>query len=148
MKLFYTLFLVSLLLFSCSKPNDPENVLRGYIGYRFQKDQSKAKLLGMTSSVLKQSIETMTDEEFAQFVDISKYQKRDIRILNKKCSVDECFITYTLSYDITQDGDKTYNAEIRKVAKLTREDEIWKVADVNNIKTFYDSKKPIDVKGE
>lgn len=148
MRYFFTLTLVSLLFFSCSKPNDPENVLREYIGYRFQQEQSKSRLVGMTADQLKQSIETMTDEEFVQFTDIAKYKKKGLRILTKKCTETECYITYILSYDITQEETKSYSAEIRKVAKLTSVDGVWKVADVNNIKTFYDSKKPIEVRAE
>ncbi|MCK5884846.1 MAG: hypothetical protein KAG61_14245 [Bacteriovoracaceae bacterium] len=148
MRYFFTLTLVSLLIFSCSKPNNPETVLREYVGYRFQKDQMKSKLLEMTAEQLKQSIEVMTEDEFIQFTDIAKYHKKGLRILTKKCTEIECYITYILKYDITNKATKSYSAEIRKVAKLTSVAGVWKVSDVNNIKTFYDSKVPIEVRAE
>lgn len=149
MKLLCIFLLLMGSLYSCTKTHDPENILREYIGYRFSENQSRGQLLEMTTGELQQNIEAMNDDEFAQFVNVSRYIKKDVRILTNKCTEAECYITYILKYDIVvDDKNKTHSAEIKKVAKLMNVDGDWKVADVNNIKTFFDSQKAIDIPAE
>lgn len=136
------------LTFGCSKKNDPENALRDYVNYRFSTSQSKDKLLDMTSGELNLSIQQMTDEEYAQFSDVGRYKKGNLNIALKKCTETTCFITYTLKYQVMENDQKTIEAEIKKVAKLVQEKDIWKVSDVNNVKTYFDAKQPLDISAE
>ncbi len=145
-----TLVALSLLVlvFGCTKKNDPENALLDYVNYRFEKSQGRDKLLDMTSGELNLSIQQMTDEEFQKFSDVAKYRRGNFNVSLKKCTDDTCFITYTLKYDMMEQDVKTLSAEIKKVAKLVREGQVWKIADVSNVKTYFDSKQPLDISVE
>ncbi len=137
-----------LLTVGCTKKNDPENALLEYVNYRFNESQSRSKLLDMTAGELNMSLQQMTDEQYQQFSNVSKYKRGNFNISLKKCTEDTCYITYTLKYDVMDNQTKTLSAEIKKVAKLILDNKVWKVADVSNVKTYFDSKQPIDISAE
>ncbi len=47
--------------------------------------------------------------------------------------------------DDTEAKERNYNSEVKKVATLVRSEDIWKISDVSNVKTFIDGKDAIEV---
>ncbi len=63
---------------------------------------------------------------------------------------DRCTLTYIIKYklvekDDTEAKERNYNSEVKKVATLVRSEDIWKISDVSNVKTFIDGKDAIEV---
>jgi hypothetical protein len=144
MKVCFFIGLSFLLIFtSCTKKTNSEDVLKGYVKYRFSPTQSKDVLLDKTTGSLNERITAMTEEEFKEFVSMEKFKMRKFVINLKRCSDDQCFITYTLSYDQYQDGQRTYETEVKKIAEIRKVEETWKIADVSNVKTYIDSKEEL-----
>ncbi len=137
--------LIVLVLSGCVEDNTPENMLRDYVNYRFSKKaQSKSYLLKKTTGEMHKKIKGMNDEEFNKFAVLRNYKKRNLKILSKRVDGDKCFITYYIKYDTFKMGQKVFTSEIKKSAKLIKLDNAWKVSNVFNIKTYHDSKNPID----
>ncbi|MCO4794666.1 MAG: hypothetical protein KC493_13190 [Bacteriovoracaceae bacterium] len=146
MRNFSVLLLSFMFVFSsCTKKGNSEDVLKGYVKYRFSPTQSKDELLGRTTGTLNDKITEMNEEAFKDFVSMEKFKMRKFEINLKRCSEDQCFITYTLSYDQYQDGKRQYENEVKKIAEIRKIEESWKIADVSNVKTYIDSKEEITV---
>lgn len=141
----FTLLVFSFLFSSCTKKSNSEDVLKGYVKYRFSPAQSKEVLLEKTTGSLKERISTMSEDEFKDFVSMEKFKMRKFVINLKRCSDDQCFITYTLSYDQYQEGERKYENEVKKIAEIRKQEDGWKIADVSNVKTYIDSKEEIKI---
>ncbi len=144
-KLIKCLFIVCALLslYSCEDKRGPESVLKRFVDYRFVLGQTRDDMLSMTTGVLNINIAEMTDEEFKNFSNMEGYKLISFNINIKKCEVDQCYLTYIVKYSISKSNELSFNAEIKKIADMRMESGSWKIADISNIKTFYDSKKPI-----
>ena len=145
-------FLISsFLIFSCSKRGlTPSGALQDYIDYRFSSGQSKDKTLSLVTGPLFVLVNEKTDEELERFNNATVgHKKRDFKILLEKCEsngIEECHLTYLISYDVLEKGKKSYSIEVKKMAAIQKDQGKWKVADVKNIKTYIDSKKGIKIK--
>ena len=138
--------LCTLLIFSsCTKKSTSDDVLKGYVKYRFSSSQNKDALLEKTTGNLNERISKMTEEEFKDFISMEKYKMRKFVINLKRCSDDQCFITYTLSYDQYLDGQRKYENEVKKIADIRKLEDSWKIADVSNVKTYIDSKEELKI---
>lgn len=144
-KYVYSILCVLLISSSCTKKSSSEDVLKGYVKYRFSPAQSKDVLLEKTTGSLKDRISAMTEDEFKDFVSMEKFKMRKFVINLKRCSDDQCFITYTLSYDQYQDGQRKYENEVKKIAEIRKQEDGWKIADVSNVKTYIDSKEELKI---
>ncbi|MBT3584967.1 MAG: hypothetical protein HN509_08675 [Halobacteriovoraceae bacterium] len=143
-------FLISIFLVfsSCTKKKTPEEMLTDFVNYRFSSNQDRQTILEKTTGGLNVKIASMSDDEFAAFVDLKGFRKKKLKINLKKCTEKQCFITYTLGYDqkIRENEKKEpFSVEIKKIAELHLDSGIWKVNDVNNVKTYYNSQENIDV---
>jgi hypothetical protein len=139
-----SLIFILLLLASCTKKQSAENVLSAFIKYRFKPFQERPMLKAMTTGALNQKINDMDEETFKIFTSTKEFKIRKYKVILSKCSKDSCFLTYTLSYDESDVRGRKYETEIKKIAELQKIDERWKIADVTNIKTFIDAKRPIN----
>lgn len=143
--------LLSLLVFSqlfitsCKREVSPERSLQNFIEYSFSSNQSRDRLATMTAGELKNQILDMNDEEFEVYTDMSRFELRRFRIERSQCSETECFITYIIRYGQFEGEERAFDAEVRKIAELTLDQNTWKISDVKDVKTFYDSKKGIDL---
>lgn len=146
MKINQVLFIVlSIVFLSCSKKEDPESVLMDYINYRFSSNQNKNFLLENTTGVLRDRIESMSDKEFQEFIDMTKYKKGKFKVLLKKCTEEKCFITYALKYIHFIKGKKAYEIEVKKIAEILKTDQKWRISNINNLKSYVDGKLGIDI---
>jgi len=133
---------------SCNSQKGPDETLRNFVNYRFSSSQDKEKTLSYTTGSLNEELAKMSDEDYNTFADINDYKKRKLKINLKKCAEDQCFITYTLSFYKKDAKEKTASVEVKKIAELSKTEDGWKIADVNNVKTYIESKKVIDVSSQ
>lgn len=144
---YFKFIVIQILIIGCTATNfqNPETVLKEYVDYRFSKHQTRPHLLKYATAFLRQSIEEMTEKDFHDFKKTHNYKKRKFKINLKKCSGDQCHLTYTVTYDIIKENRNLYSVEVKKIAELHRESNTWKIASISNIKTFLDSKISIDL---
>lgn len=141
-KIYYVLS--CLLLVSCIGGNStPEEALSDYIYTLTKKNVTKDFYLNRTTGKLKESILSMSDEEFNEFNKIPKIKGRKVKVISKVCDELECSLTYLLSY--TSGEEITYKNEIKKIALLQKVDGDWKIAEASNLKTYIESQSNIDI---
>ena len=89
----------------------------------------------------------MKEDDLEDLFKVDKYRKRNFKIISEKCSEEKCFMTYVLEYDVlTAQKTRDFVSEVKKIAELQRINQEWKIANIDNIKTFIDATTPIDVK--
>jgi DNA replication initiation complex subunit (GINS family) len=138
--------LVSIFFLSaCMQDNQsPESALKSFVEARIGHVVTRAFVLERVTGKMRQSIENVTDEEFANFADLRNVSRNSFKVLSKSCQQKKCFITYSVSY-LTKDKDKTiFNSEVKKIAEVVNEEGKWLIADVSNIKTYHESLEAIN----
>ncbi len=133
-------------LSSCQTEVGPQAAIRDYISFRFSGENiSKSEVLNRLTGKFYKYVEEMDGSEFSEFRIKDRYQKRSFKILSTKCEELTCYITYNLKYDSYQNNVRTASSEIKKIAELQKDGTAWKIADINNIKTFHNSRKTIEI---
>lgn len=141
----YVLFFFFVLL-SCTKgPTTPEGLLEMYIQDITTKKVNKEYFEKYTSGKLWDSVAELSEEEFTKFVNLKKINNPSVEITNKSCAKDDCTLTYIVKYALIGENNKEFTSEVKKIATLKQFDGNWKILEVTNIKTFVDSKTPIEV---
>lgn len=147
----FQLLIITFIFFtSCTQKVGPEKTLNEFINYRFEKSQNKSDLLKMTTGTLKERIEQFSDSELSKFLDSKKLIKKKVKVLNKSCENEVCHLTYIVGYlqESKSSKDSSFKVEVKKIAKLEKADNKWKLADVSNIKTYIESNKQLKVESE
>ena len=142
-------YLVIVLLFfqACAKKDiGPEDTLRDYIRYRFSKNQDKETLLKKTTGELYEDLNALDEKTLNALVNVETYRRGSLRINLKKCKPTRCYITYTLAITKRKDGKKDFEIEVKKIAQIEREGEVWKISKITELKSYFGAEKPIDVK--
>ncbi len=142
MKLILMMIFISV---ACTKKNTPEGVLSDFISKRFEGNIDKEVIVEYITGELAQEIETMSDEEFNEFVAIDQLKKRKLVISNKSCENNKCYLTYLLSYNTIEDGQKAFQTDTKKIAEISNTESGWKISKITHLKTFHDSKQEIDI---
>ncbi|MFN8369380.1 MAG: hypothetical protein U0T83_02010 [Bacteriovoracaceae bacterium] len=123
--------LIVIMTFGCSNKNlEPENVLKKYLELRFEKNPNKEELLKYVTGTL---VDEVNNSQSLGSLELAKLQ-----ISSVKCEEGKCSIIYV----ITTKSDKEIT-DVKKVATLIQENKIWKISEVDNIKTYHDMKEPI-----
>ena len=143
--LLITVVVLNLLMGGCEKQNDPESVLRDYVDYRFMGGQDRGELLKRTTGNMYQKIEQMSNEDFNKFKSVDKLGWKKLSINNKACTDIQCEITYSFSYDMQKNDEKSSTVDVKTIATLEKVSDEWKIADIRNVKTFIDAKESIDI---
>ena len=145
---YIVLFLVMVMAFSCDKKaQGPSETLNSFIEYRFSTSQTKEGLLKFMTAKASEEISNLKEEDLADLLKVEKYRKRNFKIISEKCDENKCFMTYVLEYDVlAANSTRDFVSEVKKIAELQKIDGEWKVANIDNIKTFIDATRPIDVK--
>ena len=146
-KLILRVWFVTTLFAACSKKEKaPDGYLKLFVEEFFKPEIKKDDLLEKTSGRLKVSIESMTDEEFKSFSNPSTLVANSFEILSSACQAESCYLTYRLSYKTkSPDTQGEWSTQVKKIAHLQKVDEDWKVEDIENIKTFYETAQPLEV---
>lgn len=147
MKLFALICILFLAISCDSKHQGPAETLTRFVDYRFSDSQNKEGLLRFMTSKASEEIAAMNDEDLKSLFKTEKFRKRNFKIISEKCTQDQCFMTYVLEYDVlATNSARDFVTEVKKIAELQKIGEEWKVANIDNIKTFIDATRPIDVK--
>lgn len=152
MKTFIILIMSSLMFISCDKgAKSPEGLIKMYINdlssTSIQKDYFKEYATGQ----LLENIESLSDDDFKNYLSVrNKVKRPKIEISNKNCMSDKCTLTYIIKYNLiekatAEEKERTYRSEVKKIATLIKEGEVWKISDVSNVKTFIEAKQPLEV---
>lgn len=139
--------LVFFMIWSCTKgPTTPEGLLQMYVVDITTKGLDKNYYEKYTGGKLWDSILNLSEEEFAQLKPLTKVKNPKISISNKNCPTElECTLTYIVKYDYNGLDESKYKSEVKKVAIMKQIDGEWKIFDVSNIKTYLNSKTPLEV---
>lgn len=135
----FSLFAIFLSLSACQTEHSPESGLRSYITYANTGNATKEGFIERSTGDLRATLETMDEEQFETFAEQMKHSiQKDFDINKKNCQELKCFITYTIEYDAQSEGESVYRVDVRKIAELVKEDEEWKIASVENVKSYYE----------
>lgn len=126
---------------SCQRKNQaPEEALQAYITQRLEgRLVNRNEILNLATGKYKDAISALNDEEFSTFESLKNIKKNTLKMIDSNCSEKDCTITYSLAYDTMVNDKKTFSSEVKKVAEMKLEDGIWKIADINTLKTFHES---------
>ncbi|MBL7664141.1 MAG: hypothetical protein JNM93_03325 [Bacteriovoracaceae bacterium] len=130
-------------LISCQSQNSPENVLSSFVKQNFAGKLSKSDLSDMTTGKLKAYIDELSDEELDAYLSLENNKYNKLKILHKACEAEKCFLTYTINYSTTQDDKKTFETDTKKIAEIVLENKLWKISNIEHIKTYHDAKEEI-----
>jgi hypothetical protein len=142
-------FMLPILFFftSCMQDNlSPEAALKSFVEARMESVVTREFVLDRVAGKMKQSLENISDEEFAKFSDLRNIKKESFKVISKSCQEKVCFLTYSVSYR-TQESEKNktiFISEVKKIAELVNENGKWMISDVSNIKTYHESLEPIN----
>lgn len=142
---FTILLFLFICLFSCQKKNQtPEDALKSYILKRLDGSLIKRdEILSLSTGKYWSEVNALNDEEFTKYENLKNIKKNTLRLISTKCSDNDCFITYSLAYDTMENDKRAFSSEVKKVAELKLEEGMWKIADINTIKTFHESVEPL-----
>jgi hypothetical protein len=138
------IFILMLMFISCVKNNQgPESALESFIDARIGNDVTRKLVLEKVAGIMKQSLENISDDEFKKFSDLRNINQGSFKILSKSCQKNTCFLTYSISYNTNQNGERIFSTEVKKIAEVVNENGIWLISNVSNIKTYHESLEPI-----
>ncbi len=124
--------------------SSPEAALKQFVEARMGNIVTREYVLERTTGTMKQSLDNISVEEFAKFVDLRNVVKKSFKVISKSCQEKKCFITYSISY-LTKDESATkYTSEVKKIAELVLKDSKWLIAEVSNIKTYHEALEPMN----
>lgn len=133
-------------IISCDKgAKTPEGLLQMYVKDLTSKSVTKDDYEKYTTGKLWERVADLDEEDFKKFIDLSRVKNPQMRITNKSCQASSCTITYILKYNVTDKDNAEFKSEVKKIAILEKFEDIWKIADVSNVKTFIDAKSSINI---
>lgn len=143
---YFAVILLTLFVISCDQgAKTPEGLIKMYIQDLTQKKVDRTYFEKYTTGKLLETVTSLDDEEFKKFVGVEKLANPRIDISNKNCAADSCTLTYIIKYDIVENNSKEFSSEVKKVATLIKDEDIWKISEVTNVKTFIEGSNPIEV---
>ena len=130
----------------CTKGTDtPEGALGEYIQKATESSKGKSFYLDRTTGKLFAAIESMDEDEFKSFTKIENISAVNFKILYKNCRASECFLTYEIEYQQKNEENQQFESISKKIAQLNEVDGQWKISDVTNVKSYIDSKTPLNI---
>lgn len=82
-------------LFACSSESGPEGTLKKFVSARFS-ETSKSTIRDFLTTPIVEEFDTMTDNEFKQFNDFSRFAFKRIKIYSKRCPEKDKKMFYNL----------------------------------------------------
>ncbi len=122
----------------------PEAALKGFVETRMGNVVTREDVLERVTGKMKQSLENISDEEFAKFADLRNVKRNSFKVLSKSCQERQCFITYSISYETLNEDKSTFSSEVKKIAEIVNENGKWLISDVSNVKTYHEALEPIN----
>ncbi len=131
-------------LSSCSKKLGPEESLREFVRLSISGKMNKGTLLDTTTGQLRTDLEALDEDQMAKYLKVEGATRDSFRVNLSNCQPKVCYLTYTLKYEQATNGVKAFEVELKKMAELRLEDENWLLADITDIKTYYQAEQPIE----
>jgi hypothetical protein len=122
----------------------PEAALKDFVEVRMGNVVGREEILARVTGKLKQSLENISDDDFAKFADLRGVRRNSFKIMSKSCQEKQCFITYSISYGTINQDKTTYASEVKKIAELVNQNGKWLISDVSNVKTYHEALEPIN----
>jgi hypothetical protein len=134
---------------SCNKsaPDSPEQAVKNFVNAQFD-GATIDELQNLSTGELLESLNSLDDNDVKKLLDVSKFQFKSLKILQKSENPEDASITYVISYKDTsalEEGQSASNAlvESKKICLLRRVDGVWKLADITEFKTVIEGHSPI-----
>lgn len=128
----------------CTKKLGPDESLKAFVVKSVRGEFDREELLEATTGTLRAELESLNEEEMAKYLKFEGASHESFRINLKSCEQSKCHLTYTLKYERSNEGTKTFDVELKKIAELHLVNEKWLLADVTDIKTYYEAHQPIE----
>ncbi len=138
------LCLITFVSTSCTKKLGPDGSVREIVKLSISGKMAKDKILSATTSPLKDELAALSEEDMSKYLKVEGASKDSFQINLSNCEETVCYLTYTLKYDTSKDGVKTFEVELKKMAEMKKVDEKWLLADITDIKTYYEAQQPIE----
>lgn len=138
------LLISSLVFISCTKKLGPDESLRDFVSKSIRGELTRDSLLEATTGDLRTELSNLDEEEMNKYLKMEGASHESFRINLKNCEGTKCFLTYTLKYEQSNEGKKTFDVELKKMAELHKVEDKWLLADVTDIKTYYEAQQPIE----
>lgn len=133
------------LLTACLEDNSsPEAALKNFVEARMGTLVTREYVLERVTGKMRQSLENISEEDFAKFADFRNVKKDSFKILSKSCQEKKCFITYSVGYQTLEKDKSSFVSEVKKIAEMQSENGKWLIAEVSNIKTYHEALEPIN----
>jgi hypothetical protein len=148
MKKIVNIFIVvttMLSIFGCDKgAKTPEGLVKMYVNDVTSKSLDRSYFDKYTSGKMLETINKLSEKEFNKFIDLKKIKNAKVNIISKNCEETKCSVTYIIKYDVFDKSSKSFQSEVKKIASVIKIDDIWKISDVTNIKTYHEATTPIN----
>lgn len=141
------LFLLLLVSFVGCKEDatTPEGLLNKFVVDITTKKLDRDYFDKYTTGKMLESIEQLNEDEFEKFSNLANAKDPKIEVSKKNCSDSRCSLTYVVKYDYHIKKQKEFKTEVKKLATLVKDGEIWKIEEVSNLKTYHEATNPINV---
>lgn len=139
-----SLIAIVLILCGCTKKLGPNESLQQFVYKSLNGQMSQSDLLELTTGDLHTALSALDETEVADYLKFEGANRESFQINLSNCENDTCYLTYTLKYERTENGEKTFDVELKKIAEMRKVEERWLLADVTDVKTYYQSAQPIE----
>jgi len=146
--LFFSLILIIFLgLSGCNSDTTPELKLKSYIKARFSGGMDKEDVLSYVTGPFYDFVNEMEEADFANFLDLKNLKLNFIKIIDKRCENEKCFVTYLIDYSLMDGagGKVDFKTQVKKAAELVSIEKDWKIFKIDNLKTLHKANKAIDI---
>ena len=113
---------------------------------QFNGKLTRKDVLKKTTGELFEEYSKMTDETFDQLFLQKNLIKKRLKVSFKKCGDNRCSITFSITYDVTNNKKIINKVETKKMASLVKDDGSgWKIEKIVNLKSYFEN-SPIEIK--
>lgn len=136
-----SLWLITAFLFGCAKDHGPQEVLREFVQLSFSPGFASEEITKYFTGEMRDYYQNLPESEKKIFMNLEEHHFKSVKILSESTTVDESSLTFVVKYEY-----KDHAVDVRKVAKLVRATDGWKIADVQTVKTYIEGASEILVK--
>lgn len=134
-----------ILLVGCTGAKSPRALLENVLSKRQSNSLTQDYMLSITHGPLRDEVASMSEEDYDKYASDLGVTQGHYKILSENCeSETKCTVTYILNYKSTENEEKIFSSEVKKVASLEKVDGNWKLLDMSNIKTYHEGLEPIN----
>jgi hypothetical protein len=134
------LMIVFFSLWSCAKPTDPQGVLKAFVLANFDHRSTSDLADTYFSGEMKKYFSSLSIEQREAFLKLEGHDFKSIKILSESRAGAQSSLTFIVKYSY-----KGHDVDVRKIAKLEKIQESWKIADVQTVKTYIEGQETINV---